>query len=97
MQHALHRFTNKMEYTCTTCNDGGYLDFDVYCDCNAGVFYETRDELQLQIEYGLLDTGAVNLSEDGYLFYYNEYLAHYNMKLFMELPFDTSQFKECIE
>lgn len=47
-----------MESTiCNACHNGGYLDFNTYCDCSAGVFYEERDELNLQEIYGELDTG----------------------------------------
>lgn len=49
---------------CNTCHDGGYLDFEVHCDCSIGVFYETRDELSLQTTYDEFDTGYESIDYD---------------------------------
>ena len=48
-----------MATTCNICNNFGYLGSNCieYCDCNAGLFYEQRDELSLQIALGFLDVG----------------------------------------
>lgn len=40
---------------CTECNDTGYTKLNEYCNCDAGIFAESRDELNMQIEYGELD------------------------------------------
>ena len=41
---------------CKLCVDTGIINND-YCSCDRGVFYETRNELWLQIEVGELDIG----------------------------------------
>lgn len=56
-----------MEYTnCEVCHDCGYLDYNVYCSCAAGVFYETTDELNLQMFTGDLDIGLDDSIEIDY-------------------------------
>lgn len=43
------------KFECITCQDGGYLDISVHCDCSLGVFLELNDEYYPLIEEDLLD------------------------------------------
>lgn len=74
-----------MESTvCSVCCDGGYLDCNIYCDCAAGAFYESRDELSLQILLNELDNGYASVDED----WFNEQRLEYkSLELLSALPF----------
>lgn len=88
--------------SCTTCDNSGYLDINpvVYCDCEAGVFYEEKDELNGQIKSGDLDIGLCNVKEYVYdsddCFDECMVLGFYrsnpdeNIVMFDELPFSIS-------
>ena len=63
-----------MDSKCKLCNDSGYLDVSpvTYCDCNAGIFYETKDELHIQFEAGELDCGQDDTDSEDLCSMYEE-------------------------
>ena len=70
--------------SCTFCHDGGYLDYNVYCDCSIGAFYEGRDELNLQAQLDELDNGYISTDDDWFWEYRQEYEG---LKFLIDLPF----------
>lgn len=83
-----------MASVCIFCEDSGYLDINEYCSCDAGNFYEGRDEIVLQIQEGILDVGLDDIEYDpdyGYDYDWSmmaeAYEEYENMKLFEDLPF----------
>jgi len=65
---------------CITCHDGGYLDHDVYCDCDIGTFYETKDNSDLQVTHSNTD----NSYDDWFI---NEANGCIKLLLLSVLPF----------
>lgn len=75
-----------MAAICVFCEGSGYLDINEYCDCDAGSFYEGRDEIRLQIQYDVLDIGQDSIDYELRRLE-AEYNAYCTMKLFNNLPF----------
>lgn len=69
---------------CELCHDCGYLDYDVHCTCSRGVFYEGRDELNMQRLFGELDDVYEFIDNDQFDEYIEDYSSLY---LLSSLPF----------
>ncbi len=76
-----------METACNFCHDGGYLSFETYCECKAGIFYESKDEYYLQIAYHELDIGLDDESKN------DDSFEVENVSIFFQLPFNICDTK----
>lgn len=73
---------------CNICHDGGYLDYDTYCDCPIGIFYEEHDKLNLQNIYNEVD---VEYESDYYGLndhrYFEDRIQYTTLYLLSVMPF----------
>lgn len=76
--------------SCEMCHDFGYLNYNVHCECPRGVFYEAKDELNLQHLYSEFDTSEFNTPysfSDEDISSEDDNKEYSRMYLFSKLPF----------